>query len=512
MAPTSTRGFWHCVFAVFLVTYAAVLAYQLGHGLASLDAHAIVKVTREHVDQHHLEVSRPPGHPTTEVYLFPAVAWVLRHGFNVGFDDRIYLVSQGIAGIAALGVFYALLLRMGTQPWSAVLASICLGLSPQFFFNSVDGEEFVLAIFFLTLSFYFLIGGGHSASSSGRMFAAICLFALATGCRPEVIFAGFLFPLYAVMDPKSDWRKALNILVIEVLAVAAVWLPIMLIGLRLPYTSGMNFSESILGGIYRLAFQCFTLPVFALICWVLVRSFLEWRRATDQRFPENFIFIACCLTPVVFFVALFFHASKPSHALFALPLVLILVIRRSAGLLIAWTVAAMVGFFVTVDIFIERQLGRPHLASGSYFAATRQKPFYKLDYLQKILQQCGASPTAVIADVWRWDIEYHIAREAFAANEQVYRDVPVFVVASTAGRRDTGQRPMPPQNCLLLPRDGALHPDLVEDFAARGYRLKMDATLYRTLFSRYDVITPGARKGRIGNTNVELFPISARWR
>ena len=48
-----------------LAIYIAMLASQLGHGLASLDGHAIVKVTRQLVDQQRLEVSRPPGHPTT---------------------------------------------------------------------------------------------------------------------------------------------------------------------------------------------------------------------------------------------------------------------------------------------------------------------------------------------------------------------------------------------------------------------------------------------------------------
>ena len=321
------------------------------------------------------------------------------------------------------------------------------------------------------------------------------------------------------------WRTAINILVIQILMVIAVWLPIVLTRLHPPYTSGMNIPQSILGGAYRLVFQCFTLPVFALICWVLVRSWWELRRSLDQHFPDNFVLVACCVTPIVFFAALFLHPSKPSHVLFALPFVLILAVRRSAGLLITWTFATVVGFFVTIDIFNQRQLGRPHLVAGSYFDAIYPKPFYKGAYLKKVLQYCDGSPTAVIADLWRWDIEYHIQHGTVAAKEQVHDDVPVFYLASAASRwsaspvedspwraRSIEQRPLPPEDCVLLPRDAALHSDLISELAAHGYNFKMDSTLYRTLFARYDVMTAIAMKGQIGDIPVELFPVTAPWR
>src|SRR3954465_8676964 len=102
MALSNPRVFWHWFFVLFLVVYAAILAAQLGHGLASLDGHAIIKVTNDLIDQHRLEVSRPPGHPTTEIYLLPAIAWLLQHLFNAPFDQQAYLVVQGITGVAAL--------------------------------------------------------------------------------------------------------------------------------------------------------------------------------------------------------------------------------------------------------------------------------------------------------------------------------------------------------------------------------------------------------------------------
>ena len=532
--------FWHLLFAAFLLVYATILFLQLGHGLASLDAHAIVKVTRELVDDHRIEVSRPPGHPTTEFYLFGAIAWMLRHGFGIEFTDKIYLALQALGGVAALCLFYELLCRLETPPRKALLASISLAVSAQYFSNTVDGEEFVFAVVFLLLSVRLLIAtkcgiGGSptipSEPSKLRLFLSTLAFALATGCRPEAVFAGFIFPIYCLFHPALGWRYALISVPLQAAAtIAAVWLPILVTGLHPPYTAGMNLRESILGGCYRLVFQCFTLPVFVLFCWVLFRSIREWPQRVRNQFPRNFIFVVSCVAPVIFSFALFFHASKPAHVIFVVPFVLLLAVQRSSALVVSLALLTVLGCFVSVDIFKERKLVPPFPVAGSYFQATRPKPYYRLGYLKEVLQHCGSSPTAIIADLWRWDLEYQIARGKFSAREEKLDDtdggVPIFVVASAALRRvssyeleasrsepdwhSIGQRPMPQENCILLPRDRALQPTLIESLHSRGYRLKMDATLYRTLFARYNVTGPASTEGRIGTAPVELFATARR--
>jgi hypothetical protein len=513
MAPLSSRLVWHVAFLLFVVIYAALLISQLGHGLASLDAHAIVKVTRQVIYQHHLEVSRPPGHPTTEFYIFPVTAWVLRHFFHAQFNEQIYLILQGAAAILGLSFFYGLLCQINAEPWKAFLASVCLGLSAQYFFNAVDGEEFVFAVLFLTLPLGLVLDNIDAPPISFRMLLAIGCFALATGCRPEAIFAGFILPFHALLHPEGSWKQALAILVAEAVAVAAIWSPVLYMGLHQPYTAGMGFRESVLGGGYRLVFQCFSLPVFVLICWVLFRSLLEWRKHAAEQFPENFVFIVSLITSIVFFAALFFHASKPSHVLFAVPFLLLLAVRRSNGLMIACAAATIIGCFVNVDIFKDRQLVMPYLVPGSYFQATRQKPFYKLEYLQQLRRHCGESRTVVIGDLWRWDIEYHIAHGTLRARKELFDNpdaMPMFVVESSSSRLDSetiGQQPMP-QECVLLARDGALDPNLIKLLSSSGHLIRMDATLYRTLFARYDVTGPAPDKGQIGETPVELFSVS----
>src|SRR5205085_1501257 len=102
-------------------------------------------------------------------------------------------------------------------------------------------------------------------------------FALATGCRPELVFAVIIFPIYCLLNPDLGWKYALFSVALAGIAVVIVWLPILLMGIRAPYTAGMNLRESILGGVYRIVFQAFTPPAFLLLCWTLIAALREWR-------------------------------------------------------------------------------------------------------------------------------------------------------------------------------------------------------------------------------------------
>src|SRR5467141_502553 len=132
----------HGAFVVLLLFYGAILALQFNHGLASGDGHGIVRATQALLNGGQLDVSRPPGHPTTEFYLFGAAGWILKQGFGHKFDDQNYLALQSLAALATLVVFYELLCRLGTKQWRALLATLCLAFSAQYFANAIDGEEF----------------------------------------------------------------------------------------------------------------------------------------------------------------------------------------------------------------------------------------------------------------------------------------------------------------------------------------------------------------------------------
>src|SRR5438552_1858353 len=458
----------HGAFIVFLFVYGAILAFQFGHGLASGDGHGIVRTVQALLDTGRWEVSRPPGHPTTEFYLFGAAGWILLKGFGIEFGDRVYLACQAIGALATLIIFYELLLRLNATRSRATLATICLAFSVQFFLNAIDGEEFVFGLLFLLIAVWLLI----VAPNLGRLLLSIFCFALATGCRPELVFAAIIFPIYCLLDSKLGWKYAFVTVFVSALAVLIVWLPVVFVGIRPPYTAGMNLRESILGGAYRIVFQAFTPAVFLLLSWVLLASLRNWRQELQSK---NFVFTLSCVVPLIFLAVFFIHPSKPAHLLVALPFLLLLAVGRSLALLLALTFFTLLGTVVSIDIFKDRQLDCPFFVPGSYFQAVHQKQHYKLAYIEKLLGQCENRPAIIIGSVWPWDFEYQINRGSLPMREkdlhgEIKRDIPAFF--------PTGER------CIFLPPDAAYENALLEEWQRKGYVMKMDAKLYRTLFAR----------------------------
>src|SRR5947199_3639930 len=175
-------------------------------------------------------------------------------GFGVKFGNQVFLIWQGVAALATLIVFYELLYRLAANRVRVLLVTICLAFSIQFFFNAVDGEEFIFGLLFLLIAVRLLLVSAESVSIR-RLLLSIFCFALATGCRPELVFAAIIFPVYCLFESKLGWKWALMSAGLLALSILIVWLPILLVGIRPPLTAGMNLRESILGGVYRIIFQ-----------------------------------------------------------------------------------------------------------------------------------------------------------------------------------------------------------------------------------------------------------------
>ncbi|HET9857527.1 MAG TPA: hypothetical protein VFP99_06800 [Chthoniobacterales bacterium] len=485
----------HGAFVVLLLFYGGILTLQFNHGLSSGDGHGIVRATQALLNGGQLEVSRPPGHPTTEFYLFGAVGWILEKGFGVEFDDKVYLICQAAGALATLIIFYNLLYRLGATRVRALLATICLAFSVQFLFNAVDGEEFDFGLLFLLVAVRFLVVRAAKPSFT-RLSLSIFSFALATGCRPELVFVVIIFPIYCLLNPGLGRKYALFSVAFSAVAISIVWLPILLMGIRAPYTAGMNLRESILGGVYRIIFQAFTPAVILLLCWTLVTALREWPQQIKSR---NFIFTMSCIVPVMFFAVFFLHPSKAAHLLVVLPFLLLLAVNRSLALVLALTFFTLLGAFVNIDIFKDRQLVRPFLVPGAYSQAVHQKPYYRLNYLRKLFDQCENRPAVIIGNAWPWDFEYHVERANLPLHEkelhgEIKKDIPAFLSSG--------------EHCIFLPPEAAYENALLAEWQRKGYAMKMDAKLYRTLFTRYDVRSGfSSVTAEVGEVSFNLFRI-----
>src|SRR5205807_5549385 len=173
-------------------------------------------------------------------------------------------------------------------------------------------------------------------------------FALCTGCRPELVFAVIIFPVYCLLNPELGRKYALLSVALTAIAVLMVWLPILLMGIRAPYHAGMNLRESILGGVYRIIFQAFTPPVFLLLCWTLITALRQWPRQIQSR---NFVSAISCIVPITFLAVFFLHPSKAAHLLVALPFLLLLAVDRSLALVLALAFFILIGVVVIIVFF-----------------------------------------------------------------------------------------------------------------------------------------------------------------
>jgi hypothetical protein len=487
----------HWLFLAIIAGYSFTAVPQLNHGLESLDAHGVVATIRNFADLHHVTLSHPPGHPTTEIYLYGAIGVVLRSIFDKPFTDKLYMWLQFSVGIAAAFVFYEWLCKLRYSPGRAAGAVFCLVFSAQYLNHTMGGEEFVVAILFLVAALRVLTVGEHEVVSSLRIYISMLFFALAIGCRAELLPTGVIYPIYFYSRPELGFKRYLKTLPVQIGFLGLVWLPTVLsIGVVRPYPSGLSWKQAILGGVYKLMFQCFTLPVFALFCWTLVREAQKMKGDLHEPFPMNFVLPASWLIAVMYPFLFFGFALKPAYVFVMVPFCLLLAARQSQVLLISLVVCTLLGLFINVDIFRNRRLTPPHLKPGVYFEITRQKPFYQLPYLSELSNQCGAKPTAIIANVWVWDVEYNLSHGTFQAERQV----------AESGNARTPIFTLPRSHCLLLTLQALDRPALLQELHTQGFSITMDRMLYRTLFQKYDVNATDKESATIGGVPVTLFP------
>src|SRR5256885_2362266 len=135
----------------------------------------------------------------------------------------------------------------------------------------------------------------------------------------------------------------------------------------------------------------------------------------------------------------------------------------------------------------------------SYFQAVHQKPYYRLNYLRKLFDQCQDRPAVIIGNAWPWDFEYPIEHVNLPLHEkdfhgEIKKDIPAFLSSG--------------DHCIFLPPEAAYEDALLAEWQRKGYAMKMDAKLYRTLFARYDVrLAISSASADAGGVSFTLFRI-----
>jgi len=491
------------LFGLLLLAYLAISIPQLSRGVGSLDAHGIMQVVQRLANGEEAGVSRPPGHPTTEYYLFGSVAWLIRHFGGRPFSDEVYLGMQLAAGIAGFILFYDLLFRLFTTRWRAAIAAACLAFSPTYLANSFDGEEFLFSIVFVLVAVRLLLVSPTSWESPSvlRISLSMLAFGLATGCRPEAVIAGVMYPLFYWFNPKQNWKDFAVGLSILGLFTVAIWLPVILSkGISPPTGSGMNTSQSVLGAGYKLLFVVCPLPVSLLLVWSSIRAGMELPVRLRASSPRDCAIVICFAITICFVIFFIRRSDKPAYFLCALPFTIALALQRSDRVLLGISVFTAIGCAVGLDIFNNRVMVPPYFTEGAYLKAVSGKPPSKLDYLRYISSfspNSESSKAVVVANAWPWDFEYHMRRGELHLREELIDEsegVPSLVL-----------RPVGNDSLLIATRQPASNLEFLRKRHAAGYEIWMDRRLFRTLFQKHNITDPLHNEGSVDGIPVRLF-------
>lgn len=484
-----------------LAVFTVLVLPTVGGGVGSWDSQKIQVAVRALLDHRVVMLSRPPGHPTTEFFLFGGVGWL---GEKMGwgtFNTTVFLVLQWATALLLGVVFYGWLRRSGVVAGRAMLAVFALMFSPQFLDQAVNGEEILFGMFFVWSGLFVLEGEEMGVLSGRRIAAAVSLFALAIGCRAEfVLCAAIVLPLTLVRRGVRELRVWLLTAAGTAAAVLLVWLPVLPViwrdGSRAADVADILGAPVLLIWGYKVLFHSFGFPACLVLAAIGVLSVgslvagLRARRAFDLRVLSAVLIVA------VFLGLFLFQPGKPAYVLVCLPFLLWLTARQHFGWLLTVAVLTAIGTWVQVDIFRGRNLATPHLVAGAYQAAVGGKPVNQLNYLKALSAVDVTRKSAVVGDAWTWVFEYHLEHGSWRGEARTFvrRGGRAYVPADGPER-------------VLLPREVTFGPGVLRRFHEEGYEIVMDRELWRTVYARYELAAPPTDRVRIGDVPVRLVQI-----
>lgn len=484
--------------------FTALVLPTVGEGVSSWDSHKIQVAVRALLDGGTVMLSRPPGHPTTEFFLFGGIGWVVERWLGGRFNETLFLTMQWLValGVAAMG--YAWLRRTGLAAVKALLVVSALLFSPQFLDQTVNGEEILYALLFLFSALFVLAGGAAEKLSGRRIAAAIALFALAVGCRAEFVLCGAVFlPVALIQRGVRDGRTWTLAVAGSVVAVALVWSPVLPViwrdGSRAGDVADIHGAPVILVWGYKVIFRSFGFPVSLVLVAASLLALKDLVRAARPWAKREWMVLGVLLLVAMLLGLFLWQPGKPAYMLVCLPFLLWLVAQRAKGWLVGVAALTAIGACVGVDIFRDRELTKPHLVPGAYRAAIGEKPARRLAYITQLARTEVARKSAIVGDAWSWVYEHHLERGNWPARRERLQSIGI------GGYRLEGD----PER-IVLPREATFLREPLRRAHEAGYEIVMDRTLWRTLYARYQVTLVTGDQAMIGRIPVRLVDVDDR--
>tara|TARA_B100001093_G_scaffold519855_1_gene610946 strand:- start:5752 stop:7236 length:1485 start_codon:yes stop_codon:yes gene_type:complete len=470
------------IYSLLVVFFSLLTIPWLDKGLISLDARGILFSAENAINDGLYKPSRPPGHPSYELYVLYPIGSIYKWFTNAPLNSLLYNTIQYLFSLSCCLWFYRILLEIKKSKLLAILGSFALMLSPSFYKNSIDGDEFNQALIGFLIAFFFLVKCLKNEQHSIRksiLISSISL-ALATGFRQEFIITFLIFPIFFTIHPKYRFNDYFKWVPFQLVCGILVWLPVLFQnGFQVPTPMPIpdndalrSFNYKILVGSYKILFKGFTPAVllfFLIAIWKYKKTIINSFKKTQL---DTFILSTTILIGLTF---LFLFYSYPYKADFLHPVFPLLIICFMCYTNKYWAKSLVIlsafSFIVSIEIAHGRKIGMPYISHGHGVSVIMEKTYYKKENLLTLINKVPNGKNVFIADLRSWELQY-------LANNNL---VPL-------ARSENNPNTWRVNSQLLLIKDSSLveKKKQLKDIVDQGYRIYIEKELFHTFFYRYE--------------------------
>lgn len=316
---------------LFLVLITRIPFLNSGFGLDG-DAWIVEEVAHTISEQHRYTASRTPGYPVFEFLS----SLVIKLG-PIGTNTMVMLFSIG-AFLAFTDLCY---LAKTDHP---ILLAITFVLFPFAWINSMNGMDYMVALFFILLAFVLVWRSkiGWAGVSLG--------VAIGTRCTSVI----FVLPLLFYIYKKESFKKSLVFLIIAPVTALISFAPVI-------YNYGFNYllspaglskSNQILQSGYFILLFFGILPSMFFIGY-FVKANSKIRKNFVQYFNENRTEAITFLSAIILVIGAFMHyPNQPSYLLPIFPFILLILpkILKNKKILLLLCILIILTGIVSVNI------------------------------------------------------------------------------------------------------------------------------------------------------------------
>jgi len=482
----------HAAGLVLLLGYLILSWIGIRAGLDSLDAYGVIRTVTERLQTGDFVMSRPPGHPLSEFWILPAVAWMADGGKSLSTET--YAFYQLAGGLFCLGLFWLLLRELALTPAQRLLAATCLVFSPQFLIESSDGEEFLWGTAFILA--VVLLMAKLSAGKMGRprlgWCVAVASAVAASGYRIEfgVIALGIVF--WTLLASDRNWIERFGLGVLAVVLFTLLWGPLWLSqGARTPYPNVLEPQVRLGVALYKIVFLA-----LGAIPMAVAGVFFMQTRGPFRIWPPFGQDILRYWVPWLVVICFGIFLVYPTKVQVVFPgvafLILLMATRAQRWLWAGFVVACLSTLLLQVDCFDHRAWVGFKVKPGLWEESLSGKPAYQGAKLAEASRLAGEGRHVFIANIWPWTFSWQAAHGAWPG---VALPDGGEGVAYRVGRGIVASRAVVDQ------------PSLLQGFVQKGYEVWIDREVYRELFMRYALTAPTPSTAVIGGVTCRIVEV-----